>query len=382
MLNKKQRVFFFFLFFLFFIFCSNFALAIEFRAPEINYPSLPFPGVDSPQVFLEKIKNDEISGEQAFPLYVKYFYYLFLMIAGLLALGVIIYGGFLYLISAGTPVKMIAAKEQITGGILGFVILLSSYLILATINPQLVILRLPGLEKITLPEIEIPEPGERELPKYFQIPLGMIIENAVVNEKGQAKLNNAKMAAKDARKSAEILKNLAAEMKNLTSADCGTTSGCDENCSGGSCPKAVENKAEITEKIAEINDAIKMLRVSLTPGEMTPIGFIPGSGYCSVDYLSQFWTEEALGPLWRESLPIEAAKVCDCESGGNPMAIGPTGDYGLFQIHFKTWKGWWGLERREQLYDVNFNIDFAIKIYKRNNSWWPWVCARKLRIVR
>ncbi|GAI10782.1 unnamed protein product, partial [marine sediment metagenome] len=77
---------------------------------------------------------------------------------------------------------MIAAREQITGGILGLVILLSSYLILATINPQLTILRLPGLEKITLPEIELPEPGEKKLPTYFQIPLGMIIEKTVLNE--------------------------------------------------------------------------------------------------------------------------------------------------------------------------------------------------------
>jgi len=217
-MDKKQKGVFFFLFFIFFIFLANFALAIEFRAPEINYPHLPFPGVLSPQVFRE------IPGEQAFPLYVKYFYYLFLMIAGLLALGVIISGGLFYLISAGAPVKMIAAKEQITGGILGLVILLSSYLILATINPQLVILRLPGLEKVVLPEIKPPEPVEREAPKYFQIPLGIIIENAVLSEEAQKKLDNIYLTAEAAAKSANELYALSEEIHSLvTEANCGNS---------------------------------------------------------------------------------------------------------------------------------------------------------------
>ena len=379
MLNKKQKIFFFSLFFVFFIFSANFTLAIEFRAPEINYPSLPFLGVDSPQVFLKEIQE----GEQAFPLYVKYFYYLFLMIAGLLALGVIIYGGFLYLISAGAPVKMVAAKEQITGGVLGLVILLSSYLILATINPQLVILRLPGLEKVTLPEIKLSEPGEKKLPTYFQIPLGMIIENAVLNEIGQGKLNNAKKAAEDARESAEYLKNLTEELKNLAvNSDCGLSRCNLSTCTGLSCPQAQSNIAEITKKIEETNEVVKELNVSLMPGEMIPgIGFVPTGGYCSVDYLSQFWNKSNLGSLWYENLVVDAASVCYCESAGNPRAVGTTDDHGLFQIHFPTWEGWWNLEKREQLYNHEFNINLAIKIYKRNNSWWPWVCARILGIA-
>jgi len=258
-MNKKQKFFFFFLFFLFFIFWAHFTLAVEFRAPEINYPSLPFPGVDSPQVFLEEIKEGKIPGEQAFPLYVKYFYYLFLMIAGLLALGVIIYGGFLYLISAGAPVKMIAAKEQITGGILGFVILLSSYLILATINPQLVILRLPGLEKITLPEIELPEPAEKKLPTYFQIPLGMIIEKAVLNEEAQEKLDSAYQAAKAAANSAEDLYALSEEIYSLVmSADCGNSRCRDIDCSSFGCT-GKDNQSKIETAIGKIPPVIEDL---------------------------------------------------------------------------------------------------------------------------
>ncbi len=258
-MNKKQKFFFFFLFFLFFIFWAHFVLAIEFRAPEINYPSLPFPGVDSPQVFLEEIKEGKIPGEQAFPLYVKYFYYLFLTIAGLLALGTIIYGGFLYLISAGAPVKMIAAREQITGGILGLVILLSSYLILATINPQLTILRLPGLEKITLPEIELPEPGEKKLPTYFQIPLGMIIEKTVLNEEAQEKLDYIYQTTEEAAKAAEELYELSEEIYSLVmSADCGNSRCRDIDCSPFGCT-GKDNQSQINTVIKEIPLAIKDL---------------------------------------------------------------------------------------------------------------------------
>ena len=233
--EKKSKLFFLVLLLFLFMLGANFALAVELRAPEINYPSLPFTGVLPPQVFLEKIQEGEISGEAAFPLYVKYFYYLFLMIAGLLALGIMVYGGFLYLISAGAPVKMIAAKDQITGGILGLVILLSSYLILATINPQLAIFRLPGLEKVTLREIESPESGEEKFPTYFQIPLGIIIENAVLNEEAQKKLDYIDQTAEEIAKSAEDLYGLSEEIHSLVmKTDCGN-SICSAGCSSTGC---------------------------------------------------------------------------------------------------------------------------------------------------
>jgi len=257
MLNKKQRGVFFFLFFVFFIFCANFILAVEFRAPEINYPQLPFPGVDSPQVFLEKIQKGEIPGEQALPLYVKYFYYLSLMIAGLLALGTMVYGGFLYLISAGAPVKMIAAKDQITGGILGLVVLLSSYLILATINPQLAIFRLPSLEKVTGPEIEVP-PLEKKVLTYFQIPTGIIIENAVLNEEAQEKLNYIYQTAKSAAESADELYGLSKDIYSLVAGTYCGNSICSAGCSPTGCD-GKDNQSQIKTAIEKTPLAIEDL---------------------------------------------------------------------------------------------------------------------------
>lgn len=53
------------------------------------------------------------------------------------AFGVIIFAGFLYVTSAGNSTKVSEAKKWIIAGISGLIILLSSYLLLNTINPEL-----------------------------------------------------------------------------------------------------------------------------------------------------------------------------------------------------------------------------------------------------
>jgi len=72
------------------------------------------------------------------PSYVKYVFDFAIVFAGLIAFGSLIYGGFIYFTSTGDPMKIKSAKEQMTASFTGLLILLSSYLILATINPNLV----------------------------------------------------------------------------------------------------------------------------------------------------------------------------------------------------------------------------------------------------
>jgi len=98
------------------------------RKLEIIYPTAP--GAETPTTV-----------KTALPEYLKYVFTFAIMIAGLLAFGALIYGGFSYLTSAGDPSKMKDGQDQIIAGILGLIIVLSSFLILNTINPQLV---LPG----------------------------------------------------------------------------------------------------------------------------------------------------------------------------------------------------------------------------------------------
>src|SRR3990167_7897405 len=65
------------------------------------------------------------------------FYQWALGIGGLVALGIIVFGGILYTVSAGNASKQDDAKQWITGALIGLLLLFGSYLILNTINPEL-----------------------------------------------------------------------------------------------------------------------------------------------------------------------------------------------------------------------------------------------------
>lgn len=77
--------------------------------------------------------------------YVNRLYIYALGLVGLTALGAIIFGGILYTTSAGNPSLQGDAKKRITSALIGLGILLTSYLILYTINPDLVNLRNPSI---------------------------------------------------------------------------------------------------------------------------------------------------------------------------------------------------------------------------------------------
>lgn len=117
------------LIFLLIIFLSLLSGSSSFaqRKLEIIYPTVP--GAETPT-----------TTKTALPEYLEYVFTFAIMVAGLFAFGALIYGGFSYLTSAGDPTKMKEGQDQIMAGFLGLIIILSSYLILNTINPQLVIL--------------------------------------------------------------------------------------------------------------------------------------------------------------------------------------------------------------------------------------------------
>lgn len=108
-------------------------------------------------VFAQKeleVKYPEVEGfkpettKTLLPDYVKYIFNFLIWASGLIALGALVYGGFKYLTSAGMPEKLKDAKEQIAAALLGLLILFASYLILITINPQLVIFQLGPMTPI------------------------------------------------------------------------------------------------------------------------------------------------------------------------------------------------------------------------------------------
>jgi hypothetical protein len=92
------------------------------------------------EVPLPSIGGEGITETPLLPDYVKYLFNFAIGIAGLIAFISAVYGGFKHLISAGSPSAMEDANDQIFAGVLGLVVIIGSWLILTTINPQLVII--------------------------------------------------------------------------------------------------------------------------------------------------------------------------------------------------------------------------------------------------
>ncbi len=82
--------------------------------------------------------------------YIGAFYNFALMISGILALGAIVYGGVLYAMSAGNSSKQSEGRAWITSALTGLLLLGGAYLILYTINPNLVSLSLPQLQPVNI----------------------------------------------------------------------------------------------------------------------------------------------------------------------------------------------------------------------------------------
>jgi len=167
---KKNSFKLAFCFLLLFLFLgANFVSALE-----IDYPNLP--GVKSPQDF---VNDSSIASEDILSLYAKYFFNLAIWIAGIIALGALIYGGIRYLTSTGKPDTMASAKDQITGVFFGLLLLLSSYLVLSILNPELIILKISEpepIEIIEIPEVPLPPIDDVKTSIDVEMPFSRVIE--------------------------------------------------------------------------------------------------------------------------------------------------------------------------------------------------------------
>ena len=82
--------------------------------------------------------------------YIQAFYKYSQTVVGILAVIILMVGGLIWLTSAGEADKISQAKKMIGGSITGIIILFSSWIILNTINPDLV--NLQTLEIVLIPE--------------------------------------------------------------------------------------------------------------------------------------------------------------------------------------------------------------------------------------
>jgi 4-amino-4-deoxy-L-arabinose transferase-like glycosyltransferase len=79
--------------------------------------------------------------------YIRSFYLTALGLAGLLAMANIVIGALLYTLSAGSIAKREDAKDRITQAIVGLILLFGAFIVLRTINPELVSLKQPTLSE-------------------------------------------------------------------------------------------------------------------------------------------------------------------------------------------------------------------------------------------
>lgn len=115
-----------------FISTNNIVLAQTAKPLELTYPTVPE-------------ATTPTTVETPLPHYIKYVFNFFIWITGFIALAVLVYAGFRYLTSAGQPAILADTKNQILAALAGILILLSSWLILTTINPQLTQLEIKPL---------------------------------------------------------------------------------------------------------------------------------------------------------------------------------------------------------------------------------------------
>lgn len=99
--------------------------------------------------------GNQIPVENGFIEYAKQFFPFLLSIAAILAVVMIVIGGIQYTASAGNESLVKDAKDRITNALLGLLLAVTAWLILYTINPDLIKLQLPVQDVVT----KRPSPG-------------------------------------------------------------------------------------------------------------------------------------------------------------------------------------------------------------------------------
>jgi hypothetical protein len=123
---KVKSVFLFLLVFtILFIFSVAFAL-------EVNWPKSPL-GTD----LVASCSTIQATSSCNFATLTKYFYEWGIALGGLATFVALVIAGFQYLTSMGEPARLAEARGKIRSAIFGLILLLGSWIILNTINPQL-----------------------------------------------------------------------------------------------------------------------------------------------------------------------------------------------------------------------------------------------------
>ena len=151
------------------------------RAPEI--PVSPPLSIDIPTIRLTDVVIHDENGNRTIDIlwladYISGLFRYAIPVAAVLAVVMMMIGGLQWLTSAGDSGKVGAAKKRITGAAVGLALILGSYLLLYTVNPELVSLRALRIETVVADPFVVPNTPHEDpdpdlvsrLPSNLQVP--------------------------------------------------------------------------------------------------------------------------------------------------------------------------------------------------------------------
>lgn len=176
----------------------------EVSALEISYPELPG-GVTLPS-------------NPTFPQWISYIFQFSVMMGGVTAFFSLLYGGFKYIASRGSPLAITEAKDHIISSLIGLLLLLSVYLIATVINPQLTIIELDPKDMANIGQTsDIPPPPPEETEISEELSFGAVIDRIFHEDDS---LNKIYVMASSTKTYSRHLKLLSEELARLTRDGC------------------------------------------------------------------------------------------------------------------------------------------------------------------
>jgi len=144
---------------LFLLICLHNASA---QSLEIEWPDIP--GIQKPETI-----------DTPLSVFFRYIYNLGIILAGSLCFVTAVLGGLKYILAGPRPDRLKEAREQIGFAFLGLMIILGSWMLLNTINPDLTIIGSPELETFDQYMPLPPRSSGQATLNYYEIPVGTLI---------------------------------------------------------------------------------------------------------------------------------------------------------------------------------------------------------------
>jgi hypothetical protein len=187
--------------------------------------------------------------------YIKTVYIYLIGIGGIVAVVLILKGGFEYVSSAGSPERVTSAKSTITSALIGLFLLLGSYTMLYTINPDLLQLKLPRV--FMLRTITLGTDWCKDQPSVAKLALAKATASDQERKLSDYKQEDFKIPVQP--KEEEIKAGLSAASPPREIPICGATyfsnSGSAGTCNGHVCKDSNEGKKQLCIKKSANNYA-------------------------------------------------------------------------------------------------------------------------------